>query len=327
MKMNKLNYSLAQKDKNLNFSLDSSRTVDSISELYNSDAIPLKTEIELEQNTNVENIFPNKDDNSFNIKINQTESTKSENNLKENQKFFKFKLQISIALGLIYFVLFLICMPKRPVKITEEKNIKLLINNNTNENINILLNNFKFYNGDKTEKDFNINNKDNKENDIDNQNKDNIINNKKEKNEDEFSGYLLEYQIDKTFIIRWLIGFLFFIVRCTCFIYSHMEINNKFFNKYKVSSIQKVSCLLFPLWLFYYDIRNNTVAYTKIKTEIINKKIVSYFVMIKKDFSMIDYVEGIIPTSFYFLISIINKEMKKTIETYLGKKNKIKKIV
>ena len=84
---------------------------------------------------------------------------------------------------------------------------------------------------------------------------------------------------------------------------------------------------MFPLWVFYYDIRNNTFAYTKIKTEIINGKNVSYFVMIEKNLSMIDYVEGIIPTSFYFLISIINKEMKKTIESYLGKKNKIKKIV
>ena len=325
--MNKIDYSLAKKDKNLNFSLDSSRTVDSISELYNSDSIPLKTEIELEQNTNTQNIFPSNDDNSFNIKINQTENTKKENNLKENKKFFIFKLEISIALGIIYLILFLISMPRRPVKISEEKNLKLLINNNTSENINILLNNFKFYYGDKSEKDFNINSNDNKENDLDCQNKDDI-NNKKDKNDDyEFSGYLLEYQIDKTFIIRWLIGFLYFSVRCACFIYSHIDINIKFFNKYKVSSIQKVSCLLFPLWVFYYDIRNNTFAYTKIKTEIINGKNVSYFVMIEKNLSMIDYVEGIIPTSFYFLISIINKEMKKTIESYLGKKNKIKKIV
>ena len=324
--MNKLNYSLPQKGKNLNFSLDSSRTVDSISELYNTDTIPLKTEIELEQNTISENIFPNKDDNSFNIKINQTENTKSENHSKENKKYFLFKLQISIALGIIYFVLFLLSIPRCPVKITEEKNLKFLINNNTNENLNILLNNFKFYNGDKIEKDFNINNNDNKENDLDNQKEVNI-NNKKEKKEDEFSGYLLEYKIDKTFLIRWLIGFLYFIVRCACFIYSHMDINNKFFNKYKISFIQKVSCLLFPLWVFYYDIRNNTFAYTKIKTEIINNKNVSYFVMVKKNFSMIDYVEGIIPTSFYFLISIINKEMEKKIESYLWKKNKIKKIV
>ena len=49
--------------------------------------------------------------------------------------------------------------------------------------------------------------------------------------------------------------------------------------------------------------------------------------MVNKNFSMIDYVEGIIPTSFYFLISIINKEMKETIDSYIGKKYKIKKIV
>lgn len=327
MKMNKIDYSLAQKDKNFNFSLDSSRTVDSISELYNPDTIPLKTEIELEQNTNTENNFSSNDNNSFNIKINQTENIKDENNLKESKKFFTFKLHISIALGLIYFILFLISMPRRPVKITEETNINLLINNNTKENINILLNNFKLYYGDKTEKDFNINNNDNKENDLDNQNNDNI-NNKKEKNENyEFLGYLLEYKFDKIYIIRWLIGFLYFTVRCICFIYSHMDINNKFFNKYKISSIQKFSCLLFPLLVFFYDIRNNTFEYTKIKTELINNKKVSYFVMIDKKFSMIDYVEGIIPTSFYFLISIISKEMKKTIESYIGKKNKIKKLV
>ena len=59
-------------------------------------------------------------------------------------------------MGLKYFILFLKSIPRCPVKITEEKNLKLLINNKINENINILLNNFKLYYGDKAEKDFNI---------------------------------------------------------------------------------------------------------------------------------------------------------------------------
>ena len=38
-----------QKNKNMNLSLDSSRTADSISYFDNSDTVPLKTEIEIEE--------------------------------------------------------------------------------------------------------------------------------------------------------------------------------------------------------------------------------------------------------------------------------------
>ena len=319
MKINKIDYSFMQKDKNSSYSLDSSRTADSISDLYNSDSIPLKTEIESEQKIKLEQISPSYD-NSINVKIEQNRSEESKT--KEQNKFFLFKLHISITLGIIYFILFLMSMPKRPIIIGEEKNLNTLIENSNNDNLHILLNNFNLYHDDKIEVEIK---KDNNNENINNM--DDKIYNKNEKKNNNNSGYLIEYKTDKTYLIRWLIGFLFFTVRCICFIYSDMNFTYKFFDKKKISLIQKVSCLIFPLWIFFYDIKNNNITYTKIKTDIINNKIISYYVMTNKTFSMIDYVEGIIPTLFYFLLSIINNGMEKAIGNYLGNRKKITKLV
>jgi hypothetical protein len=323
MKMKQIDNFYTQKDKNMNFSLDSSRTADSISELYPLDTVPLKTELEIEQKKNIEYPSSNFDDNSFNIKIEQKTDNYSsdENKIKGQNQFFFFKLQISIALSLIYFSLFLISIPKRPMINGEDKNIKLLINNNNNKNINILLNNFKFFYEDKNETNNNLNKNMDKENNLDNMSLDN------KRIENYFSGFLLEFKNDRIYIIRWLIGFLFFIIRCACFIFSDFEFSNKYLDKKKISLIQKFSCLFFPLWVFFYDINKCNIAYTKIKTEYINNKIIGFYVEIKKNVSMIDYVEGIIPTSFYFLISIINSGMEQKIKSYLGNKKKITKLV
>ena len=323
MKMKQIDNFFAQKEKNMNFSLDSSHTADTISEIYNSDNVPLKTEIEIEEKKNIE--YPplsNFDDNSFNIKIDQNidNNNLNENKIKDSKHFFFFKLQISIALCVIYFLLFLINLPKRPIKTGEGKNLKLLINNN-NKNLNILLNNFKFFYEENNETNNNLNKTMGKENNLDNMNTDN------KNKENDFSGFLLEFKNDRIYIFRWLIGFLFFIIRCTCFIFSDIEFIHKYLDKKKISLIQKFSCLLFPLWIFYYDINNNNIEFAKIKTEFINNKIISFYVEIKKNVSMIDYIEGIIPTTFYFLISIINSETEQRIKSYLGNRKKITKLV
>ncbi len=315
-----------QKNKNMNLSLDSSRTADSISYFDNSDTVPLKTEIEIEEKKNIEYPPSNYEDNSFNIKIGLSPDNNNlnENKIKAQKQFFFFKLQVSVVLSVIYFSLFLMSMPKSPIKIGKEKNVKLLINNNNNKNLNILLNNFKIFYEDKNETNNNFNNLNKttgKENNLDNMNSEN------KKKESDFSGFLLEFKNDRIYIFRWLIGFLFFIVRCACFIFSDIEFNNKYLNKKKISLIQKFSCLLFPLLIFYYDINNCNIEYTKINTEFINNKIISFYVEIKKNFSMIDYIEGIIPISFYFLISIINNETEQKIKSYFGYKKKITKLV
>ena len=311
MKLKQIDYFLSQKDKNLNYSLDSSRTAESVSELYTSDMTPLKEEIEKEEKTNLEYSSFNKENESFNIKIDNSDYN-IPNQKNENNHYFLFKLQISIALSVIYFLLFIVNMPKTPVIIGEGKNIKCLIKNNTSENIKILLDDFNFYN------ELNSIDSDNVENeDVD-----------KIKNDTnyELSGYLLELKTDKKFIIRWIIGYIYFLVRIICFLFDE-GINNMFFDKNKISFIQKFSCLLFPLWIFYYDIKKN-IEYTKIKTELVNNKTISYYILTTKNFSMIDYVEGIIPTLFYFLISIINSGMEQKFRGLIGSnKNKIKKML
>ena len=318
MKINKIDYSFMQKEKNSSYSLDSSRTADSISDLYNSDSIPLKAEMENNQKNNMDYSLSNYG-NSFNIKIEEKTPESEESKTIDQKQFFLFKIQISVTLGIIYLLLFLICIPKRPIIIGEEKSLNKLIENNNMENINILLNNFELYHGDKPKIEIKEDNNHNIESSDDNDKyKNNDYNN---------SGFLLEYKTDKIYIIRWLIGFLYFTVRCVCFVYSHIELSHKNFGKKKISLIQKISCLVFPLWLFYYDIKRNNVSFTKIKTEIIKNKNISYYVMNKKNLSMIDYVEGIIPTSFYFLLSIVSNGMKKSIGNYLGFRKKITKLV
>ena len=84
--------------------------------------------------------------------------------------------------------------------------------------------------------------------------------------------------------------------------------------------------LFFPLCLFYYDFKNN-ISYSEIKVEKINNKEISFFVMTKKNFSMIDYIEGLIPTLFYFLISIDYDIFLRNINIFNIKRNKMNKVV
>ena len=310
--LKKFEYFLSPKDKNPKYSIVSSRTAESVSELYSSDTTSLKEEIEKEEKTNLKYSSVNKDIDSFNIKIEDPEFNINYNKKRENHHYFLFKLHVSIILSLIYFISFIIYLPKSPVIVGQEKNIKYLIKNNTSENLNILLNNFYFFSEKK-----NI--------DIDNEQ----FEDNKMKNETstEPSGYLLELKTDKIFIIRWIIGYIYFLVRIICFLYSDENINNRYFDKNKIGFIQNFSCLLFPLWVFYYDINNN-IEYTKIKNEFFNNTTISYYILRAKNFSMIDYIEGIIPTLFYFLISIINSGMEEKFRAlFRVNKKKIKKIV
>ena len=309
MEYNQTDYISPKKDKKINFSFEGTRTND-------SDTIPLKSETD-SQMINLENSSSNYDNDSYNIRIGEPKTNNNENKINDKQQFFIFKLQISISLSVIYFLLFLISMPKSPVKIGEENNINLLINNNTNENINILLSNFNFYLVDKNTNQ--INTKENN-NEI---NKNNNENNTKK---NETLGYLLEFKVDKIYNLRWFIGFIFFLTRIICFLYSNEEIKNSFFDENRISLIQKFACLIFPLWLFYYDFKNN-ISYTKIKTEYIYNKTISYFITTKKSYSLVDYVEGLIPTLFYFLISIINNGKEQFIGAFFRRKKKITKLV
>ena len=48
--------------------------------------------------------------------------------------------------------------------------------------------------------------------------------------------------------------------------------------------------------------------------------------MTKKQFSMHDYVEGIIPTLFYFLMSIVYRGMEENVAGYFRYKKKMRKL-
>ena len=84
--------------------------------------------------------------------------------------------------------------------------------------------------------------------------------------------------------------------------------------------------VFFPLCLFYYDYINN-ISYSKLNVEKINDKEITIYIMTKKSFSMIDYIEGLIPTLFYFIISIDYDNLNKSINTFKIKINKEKKII
>ena len=323
MEINKIN-TLSKSDKNMNFSLDSSRTADSVSNLYNSDTTPLKAEMDIDEVKNLEITSSlNYDDNIVDVKINGQQNQIDDGNKNNKHQYFKFKMQMSVIFSVIYLLLFLLSLPKTAVKVGDEKNLKILAKTNSTQNINILINNFHFSFDDENE-----NEKENKNQFNNNSN----INgtkelNKKKKNNHEISGYILNFKIDNTHVMRWLIGFLCFIVRCACFTFSEEDIKVKFLNlnKNRISFIQKLSCLIFPLWVFYYDINNN-VTYTKIKDEFINNKSIAYYIMTKKQFSMHDYVEGIIPTLFYFLMSIVYRGMEENVAGYFRYKKKMRKL-
>ena len=295
----------SNKEKNLNISIDSSRTTDTISNSYNSDIIPLKNDIEIDIDKR-NDIYYNSilyDDNILNLNDNKIDiNDKVDNNKKNKTNYFKFKMQISIILCTIYLFLFLISMPKRLIKTnTVVKDLNSLLKDNETEKIHILLNDLQFS--------F-------------------IKNETKKSNNDEFSGYLLEYNYNKKYITRWIIGFIYFAVRNFCFVFSdYQKINKNYMFKNKVDFLQKLSCLLFPLYLFYYDIMNDTNSFISIKNEKINNKMIYYYVMTDKQRSWSDYVEGIVPTLSYFLISLIYDGMEQSIGTYLSGKRKISKLI
>ena len=278
-------------NKNNNYQLDSSRTTDSISYLYNPDETPQKEEME---NSTISKL---NDNNYFKDEENRTLiDNLKEQKIKNNHNNIYFKKRLSIILCVIYSILFLINVPKIPLKIGEEQKIESLIKNDFNKKINILINQFIFSN--------------------------------ECENKCGTTGYLLEFSINKTYLLKWLIGFSYFIIKCICFVYSNNDnINTHYLlDKNKINVIQKISMLFFPLSLFYYDFKNN-ISYTEVKTERINDKEISFFIMTKKRFSMIDYVEGLIPTLFYFLISINYDNMERIINIFNIRKSKLKKVI
>ena len=317
MEINKIN-TLSKSDKNMNFSLDSSRTADSVSNLYNSDTTPLKAEMDIDEIKNLEITSSlNYEDNIVDVKINGQKNQIDDEKKTNKHQYFMFKMQISIIFSGIYLLLFLLSLPKTAVKVGDEKNLKILIKTNDTQNIKILINNFQFFFNDENEN----------KNQFDNNSNINETKelNKKKNNNHEFSGYILNFKVDNKHVIRWIIGFICFIIRCACFTFSEEEIKVKFLNKNRISFIQKLSCLVFPLWVFYYDINNNE-SYTKIKDEFINNKSITYYIMTKKQFSMHDYVEGIIPTLFYFLMSIVYRGMEEYFAGYFRYKKKMRKL-
>lgn len=320
MEINKIN-TLSKRDKNMNFSLDSSRTADSVSNLYNSDTTPLKAEMDIDEIKNLEiTSSMNYDDNIIDVKLNGQQNQIENEKKKNKYQYFKFKMQISVIFSGVYLLLFLLSLPKTPVKIGDEKNLRLLAKTNNTQKINILINNFQFSFDNENENKTHFGNNSNLNETAElNQLK------AKKNNNNEFFGYILDFKIDNRHVIRWLIGFLCFIVRSACFTFSEEEIKIKFLNKNRISFIQKLSCLVFPLWVFYYDINNNE-SYTKIKDEFINNKSVAYYIVTKKQFSMFDYVEGIIPTLFYFLMSIVYKGMEESVASYFRYKKKVRKL-
>ena len=279
--------SIPPKEEKNNYQMESSPTVDSVSNLYNLDEIPQKEEIE------------NLDFSSLNDKNNIKDNEKRNlfDNLKEKKihNIIFFKKRLSIILCIIYSILFLINIPKIPIKIGEEHMIEKLIKNATNTKINILINQFTFTH--------------------------------ECENNCGASGYLLDFSINKIYLLKWFIGFSYFFVKCICFIYSNNgNDNNYLLNKNRINLIQKISMLFFPLCLFYYDFKNN-ISYSNIKTEKINNKEISFYILSTKNFSMIDYIEGLIPTLFYFLISIDYDNLELNINIKGKRRNKIKKII
>lgn len=295
--------SLPNKDKIDNYQLDSSRTTDTISNLANQDEIPNQ------KNENEVSDFPSS---KFGENNNNEEMLNLLMNLKDDKKEIKtdiilFKKRLSIALCGIYLLLFLISIPKIPKKIGEEQKFHVLMQNNTNKNINILINNFNFY----CNKNINSNSQ------------------KEEQNDNcEMTGYLLEFSTNKMFIFRWLIGFIYFIFKCIFFIYSNNKNtnNDNMINTKILKLFQKISMLIFPLSLFVFDLQNN-ISFSKINLNHSYDKTVSFYIMNEKRFSPIDYVEGLIPTIFTFLISFDYNNIDKIINNYVVKTKKLNKLV
>ena len=297
-----------------NNSEDSPRTADSISNSGNSESTLYPNEIEIDISKRKEFIYKKiiNDENQFNLKIDSLDINKKNINNIDNKDinkdpnkshFFKFKLKISIILSTIYLVLFLMNIPNCAIKTGQEKKINNFLESNGTGDIHILINNFHF-----SFSQYEANN---------------TINNNKE-----ITGFLLEFRVNKKYVIRWIIGFLYFIIRNICFIYTGTQKNNEnSIFKNKIDIIQKLSCLLFPLFLFYYDIKNNTFTYKKIKNEYIGFKTVNYYIRVDNHSSINNYIETIIPTFSYFLISLVYNGIENNLIVYIKNRKKVTKLV
>ena len=305
MKLIWIDKNFPSKDKISSYQLDSSRTTDSISNLNNKEEIIKNEEKEISDFSNTKN--------------NETDNNEETLNLLKNLKVEKisnsinlinFKKILSLVLCAIYLTLFLTNIPKIPVKIGDEQKIDVLIKYSVNKNINILINNLNFL----CNKNSAYNNESLQQN--------NEINNC------ETTGYLFEFSNNKIFIFRWIIGFSYFVVKCIIFIYSKNKTDNinSLIDERKISYVQKISMLIFPLSLFYFDLKNN-IYFTEITQEHIYNKSISFFIKKEKRFSMIDYIEGLIPTIFSFLISIDYKNLENIINNNFIKKKKLNKLV
>ena len=279
---------LPSKDKNIVYQIDTSRTADSLSHIYQDETLPK------EDNENNEIILiNNKDDDEYRELITKLNNRK----IQIYYDTFSFKKRLSIALCSIYYILFLMTIPKNAEKIGEEQNINILTQINGTKKIDILINSINFIvSGDKYL---------------------------------ESSGFLLEFRTNKMYIFRWSIGFFYFIIKCICFVYSKNDNDNNSNNildKKRINIIRKISMIFFPLSLFYYDFKNN-ISYTEIKVEKIGDKIISYYAMTIKRFAAIDYIEGLILTFLHFLISIDYDNLQKNINTYIIKRMKPDKLI
>ena len=267
------------KDKNNSYQIETSRTADSFSHIYQEEIFQ-KDDIE-----NNELVFINNKDDENEEFINKLNDKK----IQINYNTFYIKKRLSIILCSIYYILFLITVPKVVERIGEEQSINALIKNNSNnKKMNILIKSFNFLgSSDKYQ---------------------------------ESSGFLLEFRTNKMYIFRWSIGFFYFIIKCICFIYSNNDNNNSNYllNINRINIIKKISMILFPLSLFYLDLKNN-IIYTEIKIEKIGDIIISYYAMTIKHLKPIDYIEGLIPTFFNFLISINYDNLQKNINTFIIK--------
>ena len=287
-------------DKISSYQLDSSRTTDSISNLNIKDEIIKKEEKEISDFSNTKNNETDNNEETLNL-LKNLKQEKISNQI----NVIKFKKILSLILCVIYLVLFLTNIPKIPVKMGDEQKIDVLIKNSSNKNINILINNFNIlcnknttYINDSFQQNSEINNC-------------------------ETTGYLFEFSNNKIFIFRWVIGFSYFVVKCIIFIYSKNKTDNinSLIDERKISYVQKISMLIFPLSLFYFDLKNN-IYFTEITQGHIYNKSISYFIKKEKRFSMIDYIEGLIPTIFSFLISIDYRNLENIINNIFIKKKK-----
>ena len=230
----------------------------------------------------------------------ENKKSKEEINLINKTQFISFKMIISSLLIFVYFFLFFLNIPKKPVIIGSEQKISELVKVNTGENLNILINYFDIYFNQFV---FNNNNYNNNSSNADVKNF-------------ELKGNLLQFKIDKKFILRWLIGFLYFVIRNLCFIYSNKKFNGNLIQRKRVAISQSLSCLLFPLLIFFYDLNYNK-KFQLIKSNVINGVTINFFIEYAKKFEKYEYIENIIPTISFFIISLISDGIEQIVGNYL----------